>query len=91
MQVRLCDYGCKAFESAVMGQQCDKAEHGTNTYSAKIKSLLSASSTKTTHNATGKFYYATSCSWILGKYCKKLSQNEQILTRRKQQSQMRTF
>lgn len=54
MPVRLCVYGCKAFESAVMGQQCDKAEHGTNTYSAKIKSLLSAGPAKTRHNATGK-------------------------------------
>ncbi len=47
MPVRLCVYGCKSFESAVTGQQSDKAEHGTNTYSAKIKSLLSASATKT--------------------------------------------
>jgi len=54
MPVRLCVHGCKAFEIAVMGQQCDKAEHGTNTYSAEIKSLLSASPTKTRHNATGK-------------------------------------
>lgn len=54
MPVRLCIYGCEAFESVVMGQQCDKAEHGTNTYSAKIKSLLSASATKTKHKRYGK-------------------------------------
>lgn len=65
MPVRLCVYGCKAFESAVMGQQCDKPKRGTNTYRAKIKSLLSASATKTRRNATGKLMKTRLCHNLL--------------------------